>query len=71
MKNFILAFAAIVSLTVISCREADEIANFEDASTLQKISNDRTSRGGDSIQVNSAANAADQLDGEIVQPPRR
>lgn len=74
MKNLILTFAALVSLTVVSCRQADDILSNEDVTTIQIIEANRTMRmsapdmKNDTINNNNTIN---RNDGEIAPPPRK
>lgn len=74
MKNFILAFAAIASFTVVSCRQSNDDISYEDASTLKIIENNRISKehsSNDAAKNNDSINTSNQYDGEIQIPPRR
>ena len=78
MKKLTLAFATLLALTVISCRNSEDALTNDDYETISRIEESRNSRPVDSsliMKKDSTANyynsTTDYLDGEIQSPPRK
>lgn len=74
MKKFILAFTAIVSLTVISCRQEEDVLSAEDMATIKIIETNRNaviSNSDQGVKRDSATNSTMKIEGEIQRPPRK
>lgn len=64
MKKFVFAFAILVSLFAISCRQDDEMLSNQDITNL-KIINSKTNIGGN-VTVGGTITSRD----EVVKPPK-
>lgn len=78
MKKLTLAFATLLALTVISCRNSEDALTNDDYETISRIEESRNSRPVDSsliMKKDSTANndnpTTEFLDGEIQSPPRK
>lgn len=78
MKKFTIASATLLVLTVISCRNSEDVLTNDDYETISRIEENRNTRPVDSSSImkkDSTANyynsTTDYLDGEIQSPPRK
>ena len=73
-----LAFISAVlftTLTIQSCRQADEVLSPEEAATLQRVQDSSTTLlqkdNANSVNTNQNNDTASFVDGEILPPPRK
>ena len=73
-----LAFISAVvftTLTIQSCRQADEVLSPEEAATLQRVQDSSATSlqmdNANSINTDQNNNTASFVDGEILPPPKK
>lgn len=73
-----LAFISAVlftTLTIQSCRQADEVLSPEEAATLQRVQDSSTTLlqkdNANSVNTNQNNDTASFVDGEILPPPKK
>ncbi|KEY19827.1 hypothetical protein [Kaistella antarctica] len=73
-----LAFISAVvftTLTIQSCRQADEVLSPEEAATLQRVQDSSATSlqmdNANSVNTNQNNNTASFVDGEILPPPKK
>lgn len=76
MKRLALIAAVVfTTLTLNSCRQADEVLSRDEMATLQKVRDTSkvTSPNNEAstLNTNSSTTAPSDLEGEIVPPPRK
>lgn len=74
-KLALIAAVVFTSLTIQSCRQADEVLSPQEAATLKKVqdssSNSLYNNSSNTLNTNQGAGTTSNLDGEIIPPPRR
>ncbi|MFC6269500.1 hypothetical protein [Frigoriflavimonas asaccharolytica] len=76
MKKFILTFATILLITIVSCRKTDDVLSAEDIATIKVIesNNSGSSDSNQTMKSDSTQNnefTTQTFDGEIQSPPRK
>lgn len=73
-----LAFISAVvftTLTIQSCRQADEVLSPEEAATLKRVQDSSAislqKNNADALNTNQNNNTASIVDGELVPPPKK
>lgn len=73
-----LAFISAVvftTLTIQSCRQADEVLSPEEAATLKRVHDSSAislqKNNADALNTNQNNNTASIVDGELVPPPKK
>ncbi len=71
----VIAVVVFTTLTLNSCRQADEVLSPDEIATLQKVRDTSkvTSPNNEAstINTNSGTTAPSDLEGELVPPPRK
>ena len=74
-KLAVISAVVFTTLTIQSCRQADEVLSPEEAATLKRVQDSSAisfqKNNADTLNNNQNNNTASFVDGEIVPPPKK